>query len=57
MNTEQYIIIHLPKEQWKNVPIPMRYTTNEYFDVKIEKDNNGFHVDFIKTRIIIIPIN
>ncbi len=51
MNTEQYIIIHLPKEQWKNVPIPMRYTTNEYFDVKIEKDNNGFHVDFIKTKL------
>ena len=38
MDTEQYKIIHLPKEQWKNVPIPMRYTTEEYYDVRIEKD-------------------
>lgn len=50
MNTEQYKIIHLPKEQWKNVPIPMRYKTEEYYDVKIEKDNNGFHVNFVKTK-------
>lgn len=51
MSTEQYKIIHLPKEQWKNVPIPMRYTTEEYFDVKIEKVNNSFHVDFIRTKL------
>ena len=29
MNLEQYKIIHLPKVQWKNVPIPMRYTTED----------------------------
>ena len=51
MSTEQYKIIHLPKEQWQNVPIPMRYTTEEYFDVKIEKVDNSFHVDFIKTKL------
>ena len=50
MNTEQYKIIHLPKDKWKNVPIPMRYTTEEYYDVKIEKGNNKFHVDLVKTR-------
>ena len=44
MNTEQYKIIHLPKEQWKNVPIPMRYTTEEYYDVKIEKTGTGFGI-------------
>ena len=36
MNLEQYKIIHLPKEQWKNVPIPMRYTTEQYYDVTDE---------------------
>lgn len=30
MNTEQYKIIHLPKEKWKRVTILMRYTTEEY---------------------------
>ena len=51
MNTEQYKIIHLPKEQWKNNPIPMRYTTEEYYDVKIKKDNNNFRVDLVKTKL------
>lgn len=51
MNTELYKIIHLPKEQWKNICIPMRYTTEEYFDVKIEKADNGFRVDFVKTKL------
>lgn len=37
MDLEQYKIIHLPKEQWKNVSIPMRYTTEQYYDVKIQK--------------------
>lgn len=31
MNTEQYKIIHLPKEKWKRVTILMRYTTEEYY--------------------------
>lgn len=30
-------IIPLPKEQWKGTVIPMRYTTEEYYDVKMEK--------------------
>lgn len=51
MEAEQYEIIHLPKEQWKNVPIPMRYTTEEYFDVRIEKVDNSFRVDFVKTKL------
>ena len=28
MDLQQYKIIHLPKEQWKNVSIPMRYTSS-----------------------------
>ncbi len=51
MNAEEYKIIHLPKEQWKNIPIPMRYTTEEYFDVKLKKVNNNFRVDLVKTKL------
>lgn len=51
MNLEQYKIIHLPKEQWKNVPIPMRYTTEQYYDVKIQKNNDCFHIDLIKETL------
>ena len=40
MDLEQYKIIPLPKEKWKNVPIPMRYTTEQYYDEKIKKKNN-----------------
>lgn len=55
MDTEQYKIIHLPKEQWKNVPIPMRYTTEQYYDVKITKKEDGFCADFEK-RALSVPI-
>ena len=51
MSTEQYKIIHLPKDQWKNVPIPMRYTTDEYYDVRIQRDEKGFHVEFVKESL------
>ena len=51
MDTEQYNIIHLPKEQWKNVPIPMRYTTEEYYDVRIEKKETGFCIACEKRRL------
>ena len=51
MSTEQYKIIHLPKDQWKNVPIPMRYTTDEYYDVRIQGDEKGFHVEFVKESL------
>ncbi len=47
MDLEQYKIIHLPKEQWKNVCIPMRYTTEQYYDVKIQRNNDCFHIELI----------
>lgn len=49
-NAGEYQIIHLPKEQWKNSPIPMRYTTEEYFDVRLKRVNNNFRVDLVKTK-------
>lgn len=37
-------IICLPKEEWAGTAIPMRYTTEEYFDVIIEKHGKGYDV-------------
>lgn len=51
MDREEYKIIPLPKEQWKNTVIPMRYTTEEYYAVEIEKNENGYHVDFVKKQL------
>lgn len=42
---ENLKIIHLPKEDWEGTVIPMRYTTNEYYDVQIERDASGFHIN------------
>lgn len=36
MNTTNYQIVPLPKEQWKDTVIPMRYTTEEYYDVDMK---------------------
>lgn len=51
MQLKEYKIIHLPKEQWENVAIPMRYTTEEYYDVKIKMGTDGFQVDLVKTKL------
>ena len=51
MNIEKYKIIHLPKEQWKDTIIPMRYTTNEYYNVKIHNSEKGYQVNLEKTKL------
>ena len=44
-----YEIIHLPKEKWKGTVLPMDYTTNEYYDVRVIKHNRGFSVEIERT--------
>lgn len=46
----EYKIMHLPKEQWKGYSLPIGYTTEEYFDVEVEKKETGFAVAFEKKR-------
>lgn len=48
MNT--YEIVPLPKEEWKGTPVPMRYTTEGYFDVEIREDADSFHVDMVMKK-------
>lgn len=39
---KEYEIIPLPKEKWEGTIIPMRYTTEEYYDVSMEKEDDGY---------------
>ncbi|WP_242850050.1 GNAT family N-acetyltransferase [Clostridium polynesiense] len=41
-------IIHLPKEKWKGTIIPIKYKTDKYYDVIVNKTDNGFVIDIEK---------
>lgn len=43
-------IIPLPKDKWQNTIIPMRYTTEEYYDLQTESGENGYSVKLEKCR-------
>lgn len=45
----EYDIVPLPKEQWKGRIIPMRYTTEEYYDVSVQ-EGEGFRVEIAKKK-------
>lgn len=44
----EYEIIHLPKEKWKGTEIPIKYTTNQYYDVSVNKTENGYSIEIEK---------
>ncbi len=46
----KYKIIPLPKEEWKGVPILMKYTTEEYYDLETRTGSDGFQVQMVKKR-------
>lgn len=50
MDTKNYNIVHLPKENWEGTIIPMRYTTEEYYDVNIQGKDNGYQVNIRKCK-------
>ncbi len=43
-------IVPLPESEWKGFPIPMRYTTETYYDVISERDADGWRVRLEKKR-------
>lgn len=47
---KDYGIIPLPKEQWKGTIIPMRYTTEEYYDIDMKKVADGYDVAIHKCK-------
>ncbi len=46
----EYEIIPLPKGEWKGVPILMKYTTEEYYDLETRTGSDGFQVQMVKKR-------
>lgn len=46
----EYKIIPLPKEEWKGVPILMKYTTEEYYDLETTTGSDGFQVQMVKKK-------
>ncbi|MBP5281253.1 MAG: GNAT family N-acetyltransferase [Lachnospiraceae bacterium] len=46
----EYKIVPLPKEQWKGVPIPMRYTTEEYYDLEVSENADAFEAKMVKKK-------
>ena len=45
-----YEITELPKEEWKGTRIYLDYTTEEYYDVELTEDDNGFKAEMLKKR-------
>lgn len=48
-------IVFLPKAQWKDYRLPFDYTTDSYYDVRIEEGARGFSVS-IEKRPLARPI-
>ena len=51
MDAKAHEIVPLPKERWKGAPIPLSYTTDEYYDVEIATSTDGSHIDLVKKRM------
>lgn len=47
----EYEIIHLPKEKWKGTIIPIKYTTDKYYDVYLNKIDKGFIIRIEKKEL------
>ena len=46
----EHKIVPLPKEQWKGVPILMKYTTEEYYDLEVSESADAFEAKMIKKK-------
>ncbi len=43
-------IQELDRENWKGTPLPVSYTSDAYYDIRIEKTPDGFHIPIRKER-------
>lgn len=46
----EYEIIHLPKSQWKGHALSIGYTTEEYYEIAVERNENGFSMKMEKRK-------
>ncbi len=48
----KYEIIHLAKEQWKGTILPIKYTTDRYYDVSVNKTGSGYTIEIEKKSFL-----
>lgn len=48
----EYEIIHLSKEKWKGTIIPIKYSTDKYYDVLVNQTDKGFNIEIEKKDFI-----
>lgn len=44
----EFEIIHLPRDEWKGTIIPIRYKTEKYYDVTMNKTDKGYAIEIEK---------
>lgn len=45
-----YEIVPLPKETWKGTVVPIRYTTDTYYDLELTESENAFTARLVKKQ-------
>ena len=51
----EYEIIHMSKDKWKGTIIPIKYSTDKYYDVLVNQTDKGFNIE-IERKDLIKPI-
>lgn len=46
----EYEIVHLPKEKWKGTIIPLKYKTDQYYDVIVNRKKDEFTFEIVKKK-------
>ena len=47
---KNYIIHKLRKDTWKGTLLPIEYTSKEYYDVDLQRTDDGFHISIQKKK-------
>ena len=47
---KEYPITALEKEKWKGYPLPLSYTSEEYYDISVLRTEDGFSIPIQKKR-------
>ena len=47
---KEYTITELEKEKWKGTLLPVSYTSHYYYDISVNKTENGFYIPIEKKK-------
>lgn len=47
---KEYIITELYKEKWKGTLLPVSYTSEYYYDISVNRTENGFDIPVVKKK-------